>query len=326
MAKAAILENYGDADQLKVSTIAKPSQIGDDDLLIRQTAIGVNDLDILYRRGEFKTKSLPAIIGTEAVGIIEELGKNLEGKIQKGAKVAYATSVIGGYTSHRVIDHMHTVIAPEFTNDGLIASCFYKILWAHALLKRVYFLLQDQFIMVHDAAKIQPGFICQLGRYYKGRIIGTITDESQREMAEINGCEFVINLNDNNFEKKVMKATDNRGVSVVYDSIGASVMNQSLAALAKFGMIVVLETAYNAMRNFDLEMIMKKNLYITTPTLRVQKSNRFEMVLTGEEVFNLISSGAVTINVAGEYGINDIAQAHKDFESGSLSGPIVVYP
>jgi NADPH2:quinone reductase len=319
--KAIIINETGDANVLKLQehVIGAP---GPNQVLISHKAIGVNFLDIYYRKGLHKLDNLPAILGTEACGYIEKLGQGVTG-FKVGDKVAYATSITGAYCRARIIDTKYLVGVPDVISDELAAAFLAKGLTAHFLLKRCYFLRKDDTILVHAAAGGVGRILCQWAKYIGAKVIGTVGSDEKVKIAKASGCTHVINYNKSNFKDEVL-AIAPEGVGVVYDAVGKDTFLDSVACLKKFGLMVSYGQASGAIDPVDISIFSKKSTFFTRPSLFDYKSNRMELVLGAAEVFEMIKNKRFKLEKYNSYSLDNVAQAHTDIELRKTTGSTIL--
>ncbi len=319
--QAILLGKTGDAGCLKIKKIEEPvAKKGE--VVVKHTAIGVNFFDVAFRRGQYKLPEFPAILGSEAVGIVESVGPGVT-DFKAGDRVAYATGPIGAYAEKRAILQHHLVVPPSTLTDEQVAGSLSKGLTAHALLHRVYISTRAKRILVHAAAGGTGQFLCQWGKYLGLEIIGTVGDDAKIPFAQNNGCTHVINYKTKNFVEEVARITENKGVGLVYDSVGKDTLEKSLACLWPMGMCVSFGESSGSTDKLDLNLLVSNSLYLTRPTMALYKANRIELALSASEVFTAIEKGILRPQVKS-YAFKDVAQAHQELESRASVGSIVL--
>ncbi len=319
--QAIVLHKVGDARHLKVEKVGdvKPKR---NEVLIRQSAIGVNFFDVSFRRGQYKASQMPAILGMEACGVIEEVGADVK-NYKVGERVAYATGGIGAYAEKRVIDARHLVLPPIGLTDVQVAGTLFKGLMAHALLHRVYIAKRAKRILVHAAAGGVGHILCQWAKYLGIEVIGAVGSDEKINFAKSHGCHHVINYKNRNFVEEVAKITNNEGVGLVYDSVGKDTLEKSLECLWPMGMCVTFGESSGSTEKLDLNSLVTNSLYITRPTMALYKLNRIELTLSANEVFAAVTKGIVAPKIT-TYPFKDIARAHQALESRSTVGSLVI--
>jgi NADPH2:quinone reductase len=315
------IRQTGDTSVLKLenSEDLKPQK---HELLIRQTAIGVNFFDICFRRGQYGLPQLPAILGMEGCGVIEALGVEVT-DFKIGERVAYATGGIGGYAQKRVINQHHAISPPKELTDVQIAGSLLKGLMAHTLLFRACSLKRAKRVLIHAVTGGVGQFLCAWGASLGLEIIGTVGDDRKIPIAYALGCKHVINYTKQDFLQEVARVTNNEGVGVVYDGVGKDSLDKSIDCLWPMGICVNYGEASGNYGNFDLNSLVANSLYITRPTMALYKSNRIELTLSANEVFDKIIKGILKPQIT-TYNFADVAKAHQALESRSSVGSIVL--
>lgn len=319
--QAILLSKTGDTGGLKIKKVDEPvAKKGE--VVVKHTAIGVNFFDIAFRRGQYKLSELPAILGSEAVGIVESVGAGVT-EFKPGDRVAYATGPIGAYAEKRAIHQHHLIVPPSTVSDEQVAASLFKGLTAHALLHRVYISIRAKKILVHAAAGGTGQFLCQWGKYLGLEVIGTVGDDKKIPLAQANGCSHVINYKTKNFVEEVARVTENQGVGLVYDSVGKDTLEKSLACLWPMGMCVSFGEASGSTEKLDLNLLVANSLYLTRPTMALYKANRIELALSAGEVFAAIERGILRPQIKS-YDFKDFSKAHQELESRASTGSLIL--
>jgi NADPH2:quinone reductase len=319
--QAIVLHKTGEAGNLKLEKIEDPKP-KKDEVLIKQTAIGVNFFDVSFRRGQYKVEKMPAILGQEACGIIEAIGSGVT-NFKVGERVAYATGGLGAYAEKRAINQNYLVIPPKDLSDIQVAASLYKGLMAHALVHRVYIAARAKKILVNAAAGGVGSLVCQWAKYLGLEVIGAVGDDKKIATAQANGCSYVINYQKQNLIEEIAKITDHGGVGLVYEGVGKDLLEKSLECLWPMGMCVSYGEASGSVEKLDLNRLVGNSLYITRPTMALYKSNRVELTLSASEVFSAVRKGVLRPQIT-TYNFKDVAKAHKALESRSTTGSLVL--
>lgn len=319
--QAIVLNKVGDARHLKIQKIEDPKP-RKDEVVVRHTAIGVNFFDICFRRGQYHLSKMPAILGLEACGIIEEVGSAVK-DFKAGERVAYATGGIGSYAEKKAVNQHHLVIPPKNLTDIEVAGTLLKGLLAHALLHRVYIAKRAKRILVHAAAGGVGHLLCQWAKYLGLEVIGTVGSDEKISIAKASGCDHVINYQKQNFVEEVAKITEGNGVGLVYDSVGKNTLEKSLECLWPMGMCVSLGEASGNTEKLDLNHLVANSLYLTRPTMALYKANRIELSLSADEVFAALSKGVLKPKIT-TYDFKEVAKAHQALEKRETVGSLVL--
>jgi len=297
---------------------------GPGQVLLRHTAIGLNYIDTYHRTGLYPLE-LPAVLGREAAGIVEAVGPDA-GEWKVGDRAAYAL-VPGAYCEARVVAAERLVRLPEGVDDRLAAAAMLKGLTAHYLLRRTHRLRAGETILFHAAAGGVGSIACQWARHLGATVIGTVGSDEKAERARAHGCEHVIVYTRESFVERVREITRGDGVTVVYDSVGKDTFEGSLDCLAALGLLVSFGQASGPVPPFAIGTLAGKgSLFLTRPTLATYIERREDLVSAATELFEVIGSGAVRIEVGQTYPLREIARAHRDLESRATSGSTLLLP
>jgi NADPH2:quinone reductase len=320
--KEFILNKQGGAGNLKLESMSGDLGIRKDEVLIRHTAIGVNYSDIQFRNGSYTLNKLPAILGTEACGIVEAVGsKIINYKI--GDRVAYATGPIGAYTQKRAVKRHLLIKIPNDISDTVAAGSLLKGLMAHTLLHRVYIAQRAKKILVHAAAGGVGQFLCPWAKHLGLQVIGTVGHDKKVGYAKKFGCDHVINYRKQDIVKEVSRITKGGGVGLVYDGVGKDTILQSLSCLWPMGMCVSYGEASGKIPPMDINHLLLNSLYLTKPTLALYKANRVELALGAAEVFDKIRKGIINPKIT-THKFEDLPKVHKQMEKRATVGSHVV--
>jgi NADPH2:quinone reductase len=319
--QAIVLHKIGDASHLKLEKVEDPKP-KKREVVIKHLAVGINFFDVAFRTGQYKLANLPAVLGMEGVGIIEEVGSEVK-DYKVGERVAYATGGIGSYAEKKAVHQNHLIIPPANLGDVEIAGTLFKGLMAHALLHRVYIAKRGKRILVHAAAGGVGHLLCQWARYLGLEIIGTVGSDAKIDFARSNGCKDVINYRKGDFVQELAKITNHEGVGLVYDSVGKDTFNKSLECLWPMGMCVTFGESSGNTDKMDLNHLVANSLFVTRPTMAMYKANRIELVLSADEVFAALTKKILTPKIT-TYDFKNVAQAHKDLESRNTMGSLVL--
>lgn len=319
--KAAVIEEFGSPEVLKIKKISidDPKK---GEVQIKHTAIGLNYIDIYYRKGIYKA-DLPAILGFEACGIIEKIGPEVKG-LKIGDRVAYATAPIGAYCEKRNVNANFLVSVPDEVTDLQAAAVIFKGMTAHFLLRRTFFIKPGMLVLIHAAAGGVGHFLVQMAKVYGATVIGTVGSKEKETIAKNLGCDFVINYKEKDIAKTVMQITKGEGVHVVYDAVGKDTFLSSLDSLGLFGLMVSYGQASGDVPPFDIRRLTEKSLFITRPTLFRYKDDREELEMSAREVFQMLIKKVISDNIKQIYSFDDIVLAHKNLEMRKTIGTSVI--
>ena len=324
MTRVVKIEKTGDPEVLKIENI-EIEQPGPDEALIETKAIALNFIDCYHRSGLYPVK-LPSGIGLEASGIIKKVGTKVK-DLTVGDHVAYVSSPIGAYAEERVMPVNKLVKIPAEIGLEVAATIMTKGLTTHYLLHKTYPVKANDTILYHAAAGGVGQIFCQWAKSIGCKVIGTVGSDEKISIAKKNGCNLVINYSSENFVKKVMDFTNGVGVSVIYDGVGKSTFEDSIACLKTRGMMVSFGNASGPLEKIDVtKYISPKSLFFSRPTLGHYISARSELVEATDKLFEQLKYGKVKIEIYKKYKLAEVIQAHKDLESRKIIGPAIIIP
>ncbi|MCB1908583.1 MAG: quinone oxidoreductase [Rhodocyclaceae bacterium] len=324
MAKVIRFHETGGPEVLRLehADVGRP---GPGEAQVRQQAIGLNYIDTYHRCGLYPVP-LPSGIGLEGAGIVEAVGEGVDG-LAAGDRVAYAGGPIGAYADVRNMPADRLLRLPDGIPFETAAAMMLQGLTAQYLLRRTYRVEAGDAILIHAAAGGVGLIVCQWAKALGATVIGTVGSPQKAELARAHGCDHAIDYSRENFADRVREITGGQGVPVVYDSIGKDTFMDSLSCLRPLGTMVLFGAASGPVPPFDLGLLAKMgSLYITRPTLFTYTAARKDLVLMGEELFSVVASGRVRIEVNQRYALEDAAQAHRDLEGRRTTGSTILLP
>lgn len=293
--------------------------------LVRQAACGVNFIDVYFRIGAYP-QPLPAGLGVEGAGIVEAVGAGVT-HIKPGDRVAYAGRPNGGYAEARLMPADRLVKLPDSIDFDTAAAMMLQGLTVEYLFRRTFPLRGGETILFHAAAGGVGLIACQWARALGVTMIGTVGSDEKAEVARAHGCTHTINYNRENFVERVRDITDGEGVPVVYDSIGKDTFTGSLDCLKSLGMMVSFGAASGPVPAFSLsELASRGSLFITRPTLFDYASTREKRDQMAAELFALVESGQIKIEINQRFALKDVAQAHRELEARRTTGSTILLP
>jgi NADPH2:quinone reductase len=319
--RAICIEQHGGPGQLKLVnvTVGEP---GSGEIRIRHQAVGLNFIDV-YQRSGLYPMSLPVQLGMEAAGVIEAVGEGVT-HLQVGDRAAYASMPPGSYCERRVMPARCVCKLPDAISFETGAAMMLKGLTAQYLLKRTQpqgGLNPGDFVLFHAAAGGVGLIACQWARAMGLQLIGTAGSDAKCALAKEHGAAFVINYTTEDFLARVKEITEGKGVKVVYDSIGKDTWDKSLDCLAPFGLMASFGNASGPVAPFAPGVLgAKGSLYVTRQTLFTHIATRESTQAMADELFEMVSSGKVTIRIDQRYTLEDVQQAHRDLEARKTTG------
>lgn len=303
-------------------TVGEP---GPGEVRIKQAACGLNYVDVYYRTGEYP-QPLPAGLGMEGAGVIEAVGEGVT-HLKPGDRAAYASRPPGAYAQVRVMPATHIVRLPDAIDFETAAAMMLQGLTVQYLFRRTYPLRGGETILFHAAAGGVGLIACQWARAMGVTLIGTVGSEEKAALAKAHGCAHTINYNTEDFVTRVKELTGGKGVSVVYDSIGKDTFTGSLNCLAPLGMMVSFGAASGPVPPFGLnELASRGSLFITRPSVFSYIAQREDLEVMASDLFGMVESGKIKININQRYALKDVAQAHRDLESRKTTGSTILIP
>ena len=316
--KAIIVKNIG---SLQITSVDLP-KIGEHDVVISQRYLGINYADIQQTQGGMNY-NFPFVPGVEAVGVIEKVGAAVK-DFKIGERVGYCTLLYGAYCEKRVVNQRFLIRIPDHVSDAIAATILFKGMIAHYLLRRLYIAQPQSTILVHDADSDIGQIICQWANFLKATVIGTVGSDERADIALNNGCQYVVNYNDDACAENIMEITKNIGVNVVYDSIGLKTCRISFEVIAVFGIYAQYYNTSGDVPPIDQKILRSRSIFFTCPSLFHYKAQQFETGITAMEMFDLLKQGSIKPKVAKTYQFNEVHQAHKDLKSNTLNGQLIV--
>ncbi|SMH47988.1 quinone oxidoreductase family protein [Mesorhizobium australicum] len=301
--------------------IAKPSEV-----VIRQTAVGLNFIDVYYRTGLYPAPAgLPLVPGNEAAGVVTALGEGVT-DLKVGDRIAYA-GPIGAYAQDRAIAADRLVKLPDGVSDRQAAAMMLKGMTASFLLRRTFKVKPGDTILFHAAAGGVGLIAGQWAKHLGATVIGTAGSADKVELAKAHGYDHVINYRERNFVEEVREITGGRMCDVVYDSVGADTYMGSLDCLRPMGMFVAFGQSSGPIPPFNLGLLAQKgSLFATRPTLFVYIAKREDLEEIAGSLMDVVASGVVKIDVNQTYALSDAAKAHADLEGRRTTGATVLLP
>jgi len=294
------------------------------EVTIRQTAIGLNFIDTYHRSGLYPL-TLPAVIGTEAAGIVAALGPNVTG-FAVGDRVAYTGLPPGAYAAHRNWPVDRLVKLTAGITDEVAASVMLKGLTAWYLLRRSYRVQAGDTLLLYAAAGGTGTLLSQWAAALGARVIGVAGSPAKATIAREHGCAETVLSTDPDFVKKVREFAGG-GVAVVYDSVGRDTFFQSLDCLRRHGTMVSFGNASGPVEPFSpMELAKRGSLHLTRPSLFDFIATRAELEAGTGELFDVIGRGAVRIAIGQRYPLRDVARAHRDLEGRRTTGATILEP
>ena len=322
MPKGVRIHSLGGPEVLRWEDVAVPPPAAGE-VQVRHTAIGLNYIDVYHRTGVYPI-GLPAIIGSEAAGIVEAVGPGVAG-LKAGDRVTYAP-VIGAYCELRNLPAERAIPLPAAIADEQAAGMMLKGMTARSLLRRAYPVKRGDRVLVHAAAGGVGLILCQWAKSLGATVLGTVGSEEKAALAAANGCDHTILYRSTDFVAAVKDLTGGEGVHAVFDGVGKDTFLKSLQCMAAFGTIVSFGQASGRVEPFDIVALRDKALYATRCSLAIHVTRRADLLAAANDLFAAVQSGAVKIAVRRRYALKDAVQAHRELEARATDGSSILIP
>ena len=325
--KAIRASQYGGTEVMQLVDVEVGAP-GPGEIRIRHHACGLNFIDIYQRTGLYQNP-LPLMLGMEGAGVVEAVGEGVT-HLKAGDRAAYASNPPGAYSQARVMPARTVVKLPDAIDFETGAAMMLKGLTVQYLLKKtlpVGGLQAGDFVLFHAAAGGVGLIACQWARALGLQLIGTAGSDEKCALAKAHGAAFTINYQREDFVAKVKEITGGKGLKVVYDSVGKDTFVKSLDCLRPFGLAANFGNASGKVPPIDLGLLAAKgSLYVSRPTLFTHIATREATQAMADDLFAVVTSGAVKIRIDQRYPLGDAAQAHIDLESRKTTGQTVLVP
>ena len=321
MTHAIRIHQHGGPEVLKWEAVEVAAP-GVGEVRLRQTAVGLNYIDVYQRTGFYPTPT-PFVLGLEAAGVVEAVGADVT-QLKVGDRVAYATGPIGAYAQARTMPADRLVKVPDGISDHQAAAMMLQGMTAQYLLQGTYKVQRGDTILIHAAAGGVGLILCQWAKHLGATVIGTVSSDAKAILAQSHGCDHPIVYTREDFHARVMEITHGAKVPVVYDSVGRDTFNKSLDCLAPLGVLALFGQASGPVPPFDLGVLAQKgSLFVTRPTLFTYTAKRADLEASANALFAVVQSGAVKIEVNQSYPLSEAATAHRDLEARKTTGSTV---
>ena len=305
--------------------VVNPGTPGPNQVRVRHTAVGLNFIDTYHRSGLYKL-ALPTSIGREAAGVVEDVGEGVD-YLAAGDRICYGSSPPGAYAQTRVMPAASILKTPDAIDDRTAAAMMLKGMTARYLIRATFRVQPGMTVLFHAAAGGVGLIACQWLHHIGATVIGTAGSADKAALAAAHGCHHTILYKDGDFVARVREITEGRGVPVVYDGVGKSTWEGSLDCLSRRGMMVSYGNASGAVPPFSPSLLNTKgSLFLTRPKLDDHTATRAELEETAGDLFDVVATGAVKIEVNQTYPLADAAQAHRDLEARKTTGSTVLMP
>ena len=323
MSKAFRLHRYGGPEVLRYEDV-DIGEPGCGQVRIRNTAVAVNFRDVLVRRGTHAVKSFPSAIGLESAGVIDAVGGEVLG-FSVGDRVAYAGAPEGSYAEARIVPAARLIALPPAIDERTAAAMTIRGLTARCLLHDTFKVKPGDTVLIHAIAGGVGLIMCQWAKHLGATVIGTVGSDAKAAVARAHGCDYPIVYGREDFAERVLHITGGEGVPVVYDSVGKTTFEGSLRCLRRRGVMASFGEASG-----DPDPVPPRRLgalgsiYLTHPSLTNYTVTRDELLAAANDLFAMVTTGKIKIEIGRTYALQDAARAHADLESRKTTGSIVM--
>ncbi len=324
MSKAIRIHETGGTEVLRWESVDVGAP-GNGQVAVRHTAIGVNYIDTYHRIGLYPIP-LPAVLGVEGAGVVEEVGPDVN-DFKPGDRVAYAGGGPGAYSQRRLVSAAVLLKIPDGISERDAAAGLLQGMTVQFLIRRTYPVKAGETVLWHAAAGGVGLIACQWLKSIGVNVIGTVGSDEKAELAKANGCAHTIVYTRENFAERVRELTSGEGVPVVFDSVGKTTWEGSLNCLKPMGLMVSFGNASGAVEPISVgQLAAKGSLFLTRPALATYVAKRPDLERAAGELFDVIAGGSVKITVNQTFPLAEAAQAHRALESRGTTGATLLLP
>jgi len=321
--KAVVADPVGGPENLKCIEVPVPEP-GEGEVLVKIEAIGVNYIDTYFRSGFYKAPESPVKLGNEASGTVVKGGKGTNW--QAGQRVAYAMAR-GSYAEYALVPQQFLVELPASVSFENGAAAMLQGMTAHYLTHSTFPLKAGNTCLVHAAAGGAGSALVQMAKIAGATVIGTVSTADKAQLAKENGADYTILYNDQDFVTETKRITNNKGVDVVYDSVGKTTFHKSLDCLRPRGLMASFGQSSGGVGEIDpLLLNQKGSLFLTRPSLGNYISDPAELKWRSADIFQWIAEGRLKLRIHKIYKLSDAAEAHRDLESRKTTGKLLLKP
>jgi len=323
-ANALVVTRPGGSDVLEVQPIDIP-QPGPGQLLVRVAAAGVNFIDVYKRQGVYPMPT-PFVLCEEGAGTVEAVGPDVT-TTNVGDRVAWRGDS-GSAAELALVAEAATVRVPDNVDSKLAAAVMLQGMTAHYLVNSTYLVQAGDWVLVHAAAGGVGQLLIQLAKTKGATVIGTVSTPAKAAKATAVGVDHVINYSEvSDVAGAVRELTDGIGVAVVYDGVGKTTFDASLASLRRRGMLALFGGASGQVPPFDIQRLNSGgSLFLTRPTLAHYIATREELLERGSSILGAIGDGTLQVEIGGEYRLTEAARAYDDLEARRTTGKLLLIP
>ncbi len=324
MVHAIRIHEHGGPDVMQWDEV-EVGDPGEGEIRVRHTAVGLNYIDTYLRTGA-RPLPMPSVLGLEAAGVVEAVGSGVD-YLAVGDRIGYADMPVGAYSEERVMPAHIAVKLPDGVDDQTAAAAMLKGMTVQFLIRQCFRVEPGMTVLLHAAAGGVGLIASQWLNHLGVTTIGTVGSPEKAALAEAHGVHHIVNYGTENFVERVQKITDGAGVPVVYDGVGKDTLMDSMKCLSPRGMLVSFGNASGAPDPVNLgDLSTHGSIFVTRPMLFHYTATRADLEACANDLFDVISSGAVKIEINQTYPLKDAAQAHRDLEARKTTGSTVLIP
>jgi NADPH2:quinone reductase len=321
--KAIQVKQPGGPEAMELANLPVP-QPKPNEAVVKLTAAGVNFIDVYFREGRYKAP-LPVVLGQEGAGEVTAVGAEVT-DLKIGDRVAFA-GAFGSYAEYSAVPANRLVRVPQGVSDQQAAAAMLQGMTAHYLAFSTYPLKSGETALIHAAAGGVGLLLTQMAHNIGARVIATVSTEEKAKLARAAGADDVILYTQSDFETETKRLTGNKGVNVVYDSVGKTTFEKGLNVLRPRGMMALFGGSSGAVPPFDLIGLSQKgSLFVTRPSLMHYTASREELVARSESVFGMITSGKLKLRIDHIYPLAEAQRAHQELEGRKTTGKLLLIP
>ena len=325
MAKRIQFSSHGGPEVLEYVDYS-PAEPGPQQVRVSNKAIGLNFIDTYYRSGLYPPPALPSGLGAEGAGVVEAVGSDVT-RFKVGDRVAYGSGPLGAYSDVHVLPEANLVHLPESISFEQAAGVMLKGLTVQYLLRQTYELKGGETVLFHAAAGGVGSLACQWAKALGVKLIGTVSSPEKAAIAKSHGAWETIDYSKENVAQRVLELTGGKKVPVVYDGVGKDTWLTSLDSVAPRGLVVSFGNASGAVEGVNLGILAAKgSLYVTRPTLATYANNAENLQRMADELFGMISSGKIMVDINQRYPLAEAAKAQAELSARRTTGSTILLP
>lgn len=316
---------YGGPEVLELAEVALP-QPGPGEVRVRNHAIGLNFIETYYRSGLYPAPGFPSGLGSEGAGVVDAVGEGVA-RVKVGDRVGYATGPLGAYGEFHVLPEGHLVTLPDAIGFEQAAAVLLKGLTVQYLLRQTHGLEAGETVLFHAAAGGVGSIACQWAKAVGAKLIGVAGSAEKAARAKALGAWACIDSSREDVVQRVLELTDGQKCRVVYDSVGKDTWATSLECVAPCGLLVSFGNASGPVTGVNLGVLAQKgSLFVTRPTLGGYADTPARLQAMADELFGMIASGAIRVEIGQRYALAEVARAHADLAGRRTQGSSVLLP